>query len=198
VTPEPTEQPAAPADQALASAIESVLLVAGSPVSTRDLASVLATRRADVIAALALVRERLRGGIRLQEAGDSMQLVTAPENAGAVRHYLGLDRPAPLSRPALETLAIVAYRQPVTRPEIEAARGVNSDRAVQTLIARGLIEAKGHRTTPGRPAEYVTSLGFLEHFGIASLDQLPPLHPEVEEANALQPTQLGLRGDESI
>jgi segregation and condensation protein B len=116
--------------------------------------------------------------------------VTAPQNVEVVQRYLGSEKPAPLSRAALETLTVVAYRQPVTRAEIDAARGVDSDHAVRKLLARGLIEERGHRDALGRPVEFGTSMAFLEYFGLMSLDELPPLP---EEADLLDPTGLGLR-----
>jgi segregation and condensation protein B len=124
------------------------------------------------------LRCSLCSGIRLQVHGGKAQLVTAPENAAVVQRFLGTAKPPALSRAALEALTVIAYRQPVTRSEIEAARGVNSDRAVQTLLARGLIEERGQRETLGRPMQYGTTFGFLEYFGLASLDELPPLSEE--------------------
>jgi segregation and condensation protein B len=120
------------------------------------------------------------------------QLVTAPENVEAVQRFLGAAKPPPLSRPALETLTIIAYHQGATRPEIEAMRGVNSDRSVQTLLARGLVEELGQRDTLGRPMQYGTSFGFLEYFGLASLEDLPPL--ESSDQTELRSESLGLRG----
>jgi segregation and condensation protein B len=159
-----------------ASAIESVLLVADRPLSIRNLARLLALSESIVRQALQHIQKSFDGhGIRLQAHQDHVQLVTAPENAAVVRRFLNLSRKSRLSRPALETLAIVAYRQPVTRSEIEQIRGVNSDRIVASLLARGLIEERGHRTAPGRPIEYGTSFAFLEFFGLASLAELPTL-----------------------
>jgi segregation and condensation protein B len=180
-----------PADEALVSAVESLLLVAGGPVQVTALARVLETRPARIYAALQRLRESLRGGIRLQMSGGAAQLTTAPENASIVQRFAGTEKPAPLSRSALEALTVIAYRQPVTRGEIEAVRGVNSDRAVQTLLARGLIEERGHRESPGRPIEYVTTFGFLEYFGLGSIDDLPPLTLEMEDET--QPASLGMR-----
>jgi segregation and condensation protein B len=178
-------------DEALASALESILLVAGEPVSISSLAASLGEKRQRIQHAARQLHSRLGGGIRLQMTAEDVQLVTAPENEEDVRRFLGVMRLPPLSRPALETLTVIAYRQPSTRAEIEAIRGVNSDRVVQTLISRGLIEQVGRRDTVGRPAEYGTSFGFLEYFGLASLDELPPL-PE-EPSQDADPTQLGLR-----
>jgi segregation and condensation protein B len=178
-------------DEALTSALESILLVAGEPVSISSLAASLGENRQRIQHAARHLHSRLRGGIRLQMTAEDVQLVTAPENEEDVRRFLGVMRLPPLSRPALETLTVIAYRQPSTRAEIEAIRGANSDRVVQTLMSRGLIEQVGRRDTVGRPAEYGTSFGFLEYFGLASLSELPPL-PE-EPSQDADPTQLGLR-----
>ena len=104
-----------------------------------------------------------------------MQLVTAPEVAEDVRRFLGLSGSARLSTAALETLAIIAYRQPITRAEIEAIRGVNCDGVLRTLLAKGLIEEVGRAEGPGRPILYGTTMLFLQHFGLRSLADLPPL-----------------------
>jgi segregation and condensation protein B len=122
---------------------------------------------------------------------EQVQYVTASENAEVVRRFIGTEKPAALSRSVLETLTVVAYRQPVTRSEVETARGANSDRQVQTLIARGLIEELGQRDTIGRPMEYGTSFAFLEYFGLGSLEDLPPV-PEAYISSGLG-TEIGLR-----
>lgn len=185
-------------DESMLSALESMLLVAGGPASLASLADAAGVGRRDIDAALDALGKRLRGGIRLQLHAGQAQLVTAPENAEAVHRFLGASKPPPLSRPALEALGIVAYRQPATRADVEAARGVNSDRAIQTLLARGLIEERGRRDSPGRPVEYGTTFGFLEYFGLSSLEDLPPFAGRVQQT--ADPVQLGLRpmaGDET-
>lgn len=102
-------------------------------------------------------------------------MVTAPEAADYVRRFLGLELTGKLSPAALETLAVVAYRQPATRADIEAVRGVNSDSVLRTLINRGMIEEQGRLDKAGRPIVYGTTFEFLQHFGLAALEQLPPL-----------------------
>jgi len=178
-----------PSHQAL-SAIESVLLVAAEPVSVATLSRVTGLVRSEVRACLEFLAADLRRGIRLQTDGSSAQLVTAPENVEIIQRFVGVERAPALSRPALEVLSVVSYCQPVTRAEIEEARGVNSDRVLQRLVARGLIEETGRRSTPGRPVEYGTTFGFLEQFGLGSLEELPPLRENVEES----PETIGLRG----
>lgn len=178
-------------DDILLSALESLLLIAGGPVAVDRLASVVGEPRSRVAVLLSAVEGRLPAGLRLQRLGDEVQLVTAPENADYVQTFLGTQKPPPLSRAALETLTVIAYRQPVTRPEIEEIRGVNSDRAVHTLLARGLIEEHGQRPVLGRPTEYGTSFGFLEYFGLSSLADLPPLPDEGKEV--ARSSDLGFR-----
>ena len=114
-------------------------------------------------------------GLRIQRRGDKVQLTTRPECAPYVEKFLGLTLTSRLSKPALETLAIVAYQQPVTRPEIEMVRGVNCDGVIQTLLSKGLIEEVARLETAGRPIQYGTTFTFLQHFGLRSLDELPPL-----------------------
>ncbi len=117
-------------------------------------------------------------GLRLARSGDEWQIVTAPQHAAHVAAYLGADR-LRLSAASLETLSVVAYRQPVTRAEVEAIRGVNCDQTIYTLASRRLIEERGRKEAPGRPILYGTTWEFLECFGLQSLDDLPrALSPE--------------------
>ncbi len=183
----PPEQVEAP----LASILESILLVASGPVDIGPVSTILSVPRSEVEAALDELQDTLRGGIRLQIDGGRAQLVSTPENADVVRRFLGSEKPPPLSRSAVEALAVIAYRQPATRSDIEAVRGVNSDRAVQTLLARNLIEERGQRETPGRPLQYGTGFAFLEYFGLGSLADLPPL--DLPEADEGAPLGIGLR-----
>ena len=158
--------------------IESLLFVAGEPVATGRLAAVLQVEPGPVEEALAELEAEYQGrGFRLQRKGDRAQLVTAPETAEAVRTLLGLELSSKVSPAALETLAIVAYRQPVTRAEIESVRGVNSDSVLRTLVSRGLVEEQGRLEQAGRPIIYGTTFEFLQQFGLTSLAGLPPLSP---------------------
>lgn len=177
-------------DERVLSILESVLLIAGGPVPVASLARACDVPSQAMDDVLAQLGARLTGGIRLQVHDNQAQLVTAPENAEAVHHFLGTARPSALSRPALEALATIAYRQPVTRADVEAARGVNSDRAIQTLLARGLIEERGRRESPGRAVEYGTTFAFLEYFGLATLNDLPPLESTAE--GTVDPADLGM------
>jgi segregation and condensation protein B len=160
----------------LKSLVESLLFVADEPVHLERLATVLEASAEEVDAALeSLAKERAQGGLRLQRKGQRVQMVTAPEASDYVRRFLGLELTSKLSPAALETLAIVAYRQPITRAHIEAIRGVNSDTVLRTLINHGLIEEQGRLDQAGRPILYATSFEFLQQFGLTSLDQLPSL-----------------------
>lgn len=157
--------------------IESLLFIASEPVHVRQLARVLALPIDAVEHALERLRDDYRSrGIRLQRHADMVQLVSAPEAAAAIERFLGLNAAAPrLSGPALETLAIVAYRQPVTRPGIEAVRGVDCSGALRTLLQRGLVVEVGRVQSAGRPVLYATTDEFLKQFGLESVDQLPAL-----------------------
>jgi segregation and condensation protein B len=160
----------------VAAQVESLLFVADAPVSVGRLAQALEVTPGQVERALADLEAAYTGrGLRLQRAGSRVQLVTAPEAAPSVERFLGLEARARLSQAALETLAIIAYRQPITRPEIEIIRGVNSDSVLRTLLRLGLIEDVGRAPTVGRPILYSTTFEFLQHFGLQELDDLPPL-----------------------
>ena len=163
----------------LRAAIEAVLFVAEKPVSLSELARATGARSREVEQALAaLEAQRATSGLRLQRDGDLWRLVTAPETAHAVSAYLGADR-LRISQAALETLSVIAYRQPATRADVESIRGVNCDQTVETLLARRLIEEVGRAERPGRPILYGTTWEFLECFGLSSLDALPTvLSPE--------------------
>jgi len=166
----------------LTAMVESLLFVSGEPAPVSRLAEALEVSAEQVEEALTELREATRDGasrgLILQRRGDKVQLTTRPECAPYVEKFLGLSLTSRLSRPALETLAIVAYQQPVTRPEIEMVRGVNCDGVIQTLLNKGLIEEVGRLETAGRPIQYGTTFAFLQHFGLRSLDDLPPLKPE--------------------
>jgi segregation and condensation protein B len=160
----------------LPAAIEAILFVADEPVEVSMLARAL-RRPADAIEdALAELELRcIDGGTRLQRTRDAVQLVTAPESGPFVERFLGLESRQRLSGAALEALAIIAYKQPMTRAGVEQVRGVNSDGAIASLIARGLVEEVGRAQGPGRPALLGTTLRFLEHFGLSKPGDLPPL-----------------------
>jgi len=166
----------------LVSTLESLLFVADEPVEPARLAQALRYALAEVNAALAQLSEEYEShnrGVRLQERNGKVQLVTNPAAAQAVEDFLSLDLTTRLSGPALETLAIIAYRQPVTRVQIEAVRGVDCSGMVRKLEQQGLVEEIGRLETPGRSILYGVTDQFLQHFGLTRLDDLPIL-PELD------------------
>ncbi len=159
--------------------LESVLFVASGPVPLSRLAKTL---EITVTAVNSLLRELetsyKTSGLRLQWSDNAVQLTTAPAAGIVIERFLGLEVTSRLSQAALETLAIVAYMQPVTRPRIDQVRGVNSDGALRTLLSKAVIEEVGRMDTPGRPILYGTTPQFLQHFGWSKLEELP----DIEEA----------------
>lgn len=162
-------------------ALEALLFVAERPLSRREIAALAGADRVTVDARLGDLEVSLRGrGIRLLADGDRVELATAPDGGALVARYVGVDA-IRLSPASLETLAIVAYRQPVTKAAIERIRGVDSDYTVRTLLHRRLIVELGRSAAPGRPFLYGTGFEFLERFGLASLDELPVLDVDVAD-----------------
>jgi segregation and condensation protein B len=155
--------------------LTSVLFVADEPLEIGSLARVLEVSAADVERAAELLAEQPPKGLMLQRHGKRIQLATAPDSAEYVRRLRGYAEAQRLSRAALEVLSIVAYRQPTTRAEIEAVRGVNSDHALDTLLVRGLVTELGRRDSLGRPMLFGTTLEFLQLAGLRSLEDLPPV-----------------------
>lgn len=169
-------------DISLTAALESILFVSSGPVSLYRLAQTLETTQPAVRGLLMALEEEYQDrGLRLQWSGNEVQLTTAPQAADVVERFLGLEVTTRLSQAALEVLAIVAYMQPTTRPEVDDIRGVNSDGALRTLLSKGVIEEVGRMDTPGRPILYGTTPDFLQYFGLNSLDELPPLVSEDSE-----------------
>ena len=159
--------------------LEALLFVAERPLRRREIAALAGTDTATVDALLGDLEVSLRErGIRLLTDGDQVELATAPEAGALVARYVGADA-VRLSPASLETLAIVAYRQPVTRGAIERIRGVDSDYTVRSLLHRRLIVELGRSEAPGRPFLYGTGFDFLERFGLTSLEGLPPLDVDV-------------------
>lgn len=157
--------------------VESLLFVAAEPVAVRDLARALSLPLDTIEAVLErLIDQYQQRGIRLLRHNDQVQLVSAPEAASAIERFLGVQGSAPrLSNAALETLAIIAYKQPITRPGIEAVRGVDCSGSVRTLLQRGLIAEVGRLPVAGRPVLYSTTEEFLKQFGLPSVAHLPPV-----------------------
>ena len=184
-----TQDQAKPGDKHLATAIESLLFVSGRPLQRAELRKLLNIDDVRLTCALQLLEYDLASqerGVRLQRLGEQVQLVTAPENAAFVAALLGLPMTAKLTPAALGTLAVIAYRQPITRSQIEAVRGVNSDRALASLLQHGLVAEVGRAQTVGRPALFATTPEFLQQFGLTSLEQLP--HVSLAELPAVPNT----------
>jgi len=173
----------------LSCVIEALLFSAQKPLSIREMATVIKgaedevsrnefthVSQAEVAGALEQLKIEYvqeQRAFQLIEKAEGWQLATDPKYAQWVRQLFPAPKPARLSAPALETLAIIAYRQPITRADVEAVRGVNIDGVLQTLIERGLVKIAGRAEIPGRPLLYETTQFFLDHFGLRALDELP-------------------------
>ena len=175
----------------LSRVIEALLFSAHKPLSTKEIVDLLhgagaedefspnefaKVRQADVAAAIEQLKvEYIQNehGFQLVEKANGWQLVSDPKYAQWVRGLFPAPKPSRLSSPALETLAIIAYRQPITRADVEAVRGVTIDGVLQTLMERGLVKISGRAEIPGRPLLYETTEFFLDHFGLRNLDELP-------------------------
>ena len=157
--------------------IEALLFVAPGLTSLDQLMQVTGLKKKEVEQVLQELKTHYSEmhGIRLQEVKGQFQLMTAPEFAVDIETFLGLEVTSRLTQAALEALAIVAYKQPVTRPEIDSIRGVNSDGVLKSLLSKGLIEELGRSDAPGRPILYGTTPDFMQHFGLESMDQLPEI-----------------------
>jgi segregation and condensation protein B len=165
--------------------LEALLFVAERPLSRREIAALAGVGRAEVDALLGDLEVALGGrGVRLVASGERVELVTAPEAGALIARYVGAAG-IRLSPAALETLAIVAYRQPVTRSVVERIRGVDSDYVLRSLLHRRLIVEQGRADAPGRPILYATGFDFMERFGLTSLDELPALESEVAQRLAV-------------
>jgi segregation and condensation protein B len=167
----PTSMP----DNELGALVEALLLVSPEPPTLEELATGANVPRDEIERGLVWLEQQEGRGWVLQRHGRRIHLATAPRFADRVRLFLGLDREARLSSASLETLALVAYQQPVTRAEIEAIRGVDSSGILAKLHARGLIEPVARLATVGNPIQYGTTAEFLNHFGLRSLADLPPI-----------------------
>lgn len=160
--------------------LEALLFVSTEPVDPSTLCHAADLSVEQICAALDVLASHYESdahGIRLERSGAGVRLVTAPEMGPAVARFQGLDKPPKLSAPALDALAIVAYRQPVTRSVIESIRGVGSEHVLTVLLNLGLIEEVGRAESIGRPVLYGTTPGFLEAAGLTSLADLPALEP---------------------
>jgi segregation and condensation protein B len=162
--------------------LEAMLFAAPEPVTTAQLSAALDVAPSVVERGLNELDASLATrGLRLQRNAGRVQLTTAPQLAELIERFLGLEATTHLSRAALETLAIIAYQQPVTRPQIDSIRGVNSDSMLKSLLHKGLILESGRADGPGRPILYSTTPEFLQHFGLNSILEMPPLARIEEE-----------------
>jgi segregation and condensation protein B len=177
---------------------EALLFASPQPVTLEQLAETAGLSVEDAEAVLAELEERLADrGLRLQRSSShgstqgqnqgKLQLVTAAEAASYVEDLLNLEVNLRLSQAALETLSIVAYAQPITRPQIEAIRGVNSDHVLRTLVSTGLVENMGRAETLGRPILYGTTFEFLQQFGLEKIEDLPPIKPPDAKTTEIPP-----------
>lgn len=163
--------------------IEALLFVSPGEVHPSQLAAALEVPLNDIERGLDLLarsytESETGRGLRLQHYRGRYQLVSMPEAARWIERFLGLESSNRLSRAAMETLAIILYRQPITRPQIEAIRGVNSDYILHSLLLKGLVQEVGRSESPGRPILYTATSDCLQYFGLTSLTQLPPLDLE--------------------
>jgi len=171
----------------LAIHLEALCFALNRPLTLAEAGAILGRTSGAMAAAAEVLSQQLRGhGIMLQRHQGDIQLVTRPEVAWAVHRALNPERPGRLSRPALETLAIIAYRQPVTRAVMEAIRGVNCDAVLESLERRGLVAEVGRQDTPGQPRLFGTTLRFLQMVGLENIEQLPALprgvaHPDLDD-----------------
>jgi segregation and condensation protein B len=162
--------------------LEAILFVAAEPVQIAQLATALDVAASVVERGLNELDASLTTrGLRLQRHAGRVQLTTAPELSELIERFLGLEATSRLSRASLETLAIIAYQQPVTRPHIDSIRGVNSDSMIKSLLNKGLILESGRADGPGRPILYSTTPEFLQHFGLSSILEMPPLAKAEED-----------------
>ncbi len=173
---------------------EAVLFSLGGAIELRRLGDALEIDQRTLARVLDALDEALRGrGLMLQRHGDEVQLVTRPEAAAAVRRLLNPEVPGRLSSAAYETLAIIAYRQPLTKAAIEEVRGVDCERVLEGLLTRGLVEERGRLEAPGTPRLFGTTMRFLQFLGVGRLEDLPGVGGAVEadqEAVAEAPAEV--------
>ena len=169
---------------AVKSQIESMLLVTSKPISINKLAETLKVKPKEIEEQIELIAQYFNdngNGIRLLKNNNQVQLASSPENSELIETYLKSDLTGELTKPSLETLTIVAYRQPITAPEIQELRGRNSAGVLKTLLERRMVRIAGRKDVVGRPFLYATTRDFLLHFGLRSIAELPPLE-EFEES----------------
>ena len=166
-----------------AAIIEALLFVSSVPISINQLSKAIDETPKTVNDALLELANKYKqsSGLRIQWKGKKVQITTAAELSNVIEAFMGIETTTTLSRASLETLAIIAFKQPITRPMIEELRGVNSDGVVRNLLSKGLVEELGRSDQIGRAILYGTSSDFLSHFGLNSLDDLPSIELPIEE-----------------
>jgi len=172
--------------------LEALLFIATVPLPVTQIAEVMKISASEADALIKQLAHNYTDGrgLAIQWHGGRCQLTTNPDFAMDVENFLGLELSSKLTKPAIETLAIIAYRQPITRPGIEAIRGVSSDGVIKSLLSKGLIQEVGRADGPGRPILFSTTGEFLQHFGLNSIDQLPPFELPEEENGQTKSTIL--------
>ena len=170
----------------LVAQLEALLFVAPGAVQISQLATTLKVTTKELEVFLNELESHYKDehslhGLSIQIHHGRVQLTSAPEAAPIIEEFLNLEAYTRLSRAALETLAIIAYQEPVTRPQIDSIRGVNSDGVLKSLLSKGLIQDVGRADSPGRPILYSVTTDFLQHFGLNSLSELPPLDEDIPD-----------------
>lgn len=166
------------------SIIESLLFVSGEPLKINQIARIIECSvdfTKDLLEQMANLYNNSDRGIKLMNSENRYNLVTKAENSEYIEKLLGINSRQSLSQASLETLAIIAYKQPITRVDVDEIRGVKSDRAIYNLLEKGLIKESGRLNVPGRPILYSTTEDFLKYFGLENVDTLPSLEEFVKE-----------------
>ena len=184
MTEEKSSQTNQKQDLGLTALVEAILFVSPEPISANQIGNLMDISPREIKKAFNELDQLYAGrGIRLQYHKNKVQITSAPEAASVLENMLHLETTSTLSQAALETLSIVAYQQPITRPQIDSIRGVNSDGVLKTLLNKGLIDDVGRTEGPGRPILYSTTTEFLKYFGLSSYEELPPLDfDEIQES----------------
>jgi len=173
--------------KSLKSQIESLLLVAGKPISLKEISNTLSTNVAEVQREInGLIEEYKERGFRIIKKGEKYLLASAQENGDIVARFLNEELRYDLSSAALETLAIIVYKQPITRAEIESIRGTDCSRILRVLMLRGLIEEVGRKEAPGRPILYGTTVKMITYLGLENDEQIPKLEDLPQAAAAYE------------
>lgn len=175
--------------QQIRSTIESLIFISEKPLLIDDLKKIFEdvepSKIREIVETLKKELEERSSGVRIVEIAGGFQMVTAPESAETIKKFYKIKHTEKLTGPSLETLAIIAYKQPVTRIDIEAIRGVNADGVVKNLQEKGLIRIVGRKEVIGRPFVYGTTRSFLDYFGLKSLDELPKIEEFAQQDLAL-------------